>query len=252
VNPGGKLIMETGAAITDNHNDTGLSSLLLYGGGFNIETQAGLKGTLILKGGTIRGNSAVFGGGVHAYGNFTMEGGEITGNTAVSSGGGVCVNEGVFTMTGGTISGNYSVGDATEVLDAAFPPPPNPIYRVGGGGVYVLGAFTMKGGTISGNISDAYGGGVLILGKWWSGDIYSTFTKTGGIIYGKDGSPNQNTAAATDPITGATGHAVYAAAYAIDSSGAQLKQRNNTSGPTGNLTYTVNILGIHAAPTAWD
>jgi hypothetical protein len=151
------------------------------------------------------------------------------------------VNEGVFTMTGGTISGNHTVGNATMILDATFPLPGNLIYRIGGGGVYVLGDFTMKGGTISGNSSDTYGGGVLILGKWWSGDAYSAFTKTGGLIYGNDGSPNQNTAATT-------GQAVYAAAYAIDPSGA-LKERNATSAPGNNLTYIVNTQGIHAA---WD
>jgi hypothetical protein len=100
----------------------------------------------------------------------------------------------------------------------------------------------MKGGTISGNSSDTYGGGILILGKWWSGDIFSTFTKTGGVIYGNDGSPSQHTAAA-DPITGAAGHA---ATYAIDPSGAQLKQRNATAGSNDNLGYTVDSRGVLA------
>jgi hypothetical protein len=65
--------------------------------------------------------------------------------------------------------------------------------------VYVYpGTFEMSGGAINGNTAHSSGGGVY---------VYSTFTKTsaGGVIYGKDGGDNRNTAGEGDT----EGHAVY-------------------------------------------
>ena len=75
------------------------------GGGVNIASDS----TCILKGGTIRGNKAEWGGGVYAHGTFKMEGGAIADNNASGSGGGIhCGKEGTLNLTGGTISGNTS------------------------------------------------------------------------------------------------------------------------------------------------
>jgi hypothetical protein len=237
VKKGGTLIMEAGAAIMDNHNDYSDNYADWFGGGVNLYN----GGKFILKDGTISGNRALFGGGVHAWGTFIMEdGGKITYNIADSSGGGVCVNEGTFTMKGGTISNNSSSPssdsdgiDGIEELSGQIRDPDNDLplpvnltfgegaedhlydedleiefkYILrGGGGVYVLGTFIMEGGTISGNKSEGegYGGGVLILGKYWAGDIFSTFEKkTGGVI-------RNNAAALVDQ-----GGEVYASASAL-------------------------------------
>jgi hypothetical protein len=61
-----------------------------------------------MSGGTITGNAASNGGGVHiSGGTFTMSGGTITDNTA-SNGGGVYVGDysGTFIKKGGTIYGD--------------------------------------------------------------------------------------------------------------------------------------------------
>jgi hypothetical protein len=117
-----------------------------------------------------------------------MTGGEISGNTVSTSygvGGGVVVVDGSFTMSGGEITGN-----AASTMYGS------------GGGVYVASVntstiFTMSGGEISGN-SAPYGGGVYIYSS-----AGSSFSKTGGTIYGSNGGDLKNTA-----NTG-TGHAVY-------------------------------------------
>jgi hypothetical protein len=166
----------TGGTISGNETNSNNDS---YGGGVCI---AG--GTFTMEGGTIGGtttdekNTANYGGGVYLEdGIFNMSGGTIGGNEALgslSNGGGVFVYNGTFTMSGGTISSNSAFEN--------------------GGGVYVGGtgsSFAMTGGSISGNTA-GYGGGVFV----HSG----TFTKDGGIIYGKDATTDslKNTANITD------------------------------------------------------
>lgn len=56
-------------------------------------------------GAVVRGKNA--GGGVFVRGTFIMSGGEISGNTASNNGGGVCKGRGgTFNANGGTVSGN--------------------------------------------------------------------------------------------------------------------------------------------------
>jgi hypothetical protein len=116
----GTLRMEDGSLVTGNNG---------YSGVF-ID-----KGIFTMQGGTISGNSGIFGGaGVWVSGGtFTMQGGTISGNTASQRGGGVYItNRGTFTMQGGIISGNTSGNE--------------------GGGVYVEnGTFNKVGGNINGN-----------------------------------------------------------------------------------------------------
>jgi hypothetical protein len=121
-------------------------------------------------------------------GPFTMHGGEISGNKGTKKGGlggGVVVYT-TFTMNGGKISGNTSS------------------FNQSGGGVAVHGGtFTMNGGEISGNATGSdygYGGGVFVND--------GAFIKTGGIIYGKDGTANENKV-----DYDIWGHAVFYAAY---------------------------------------
>jgi hypothetical protein len=215
VKNGGTLIMEDGAVIEQNYNDYTDKDPDFFGGGVSLShDETAPPPAFTLRNATIRKNYARLGGGVHAYGNFTMgDGGEISYNTAQGSGGGVCVNEGRFTMTGGIISCNTAGGDSSynasiEGIDEVndFQGQNICFQRNGGGGVYVLGTFIMTGGTISGNeafpnsIADSYGGGVLILGRYYARPAFSTFKKTGGAIKGN---------------TGAYGSQVYAAAIAL-------------------------------------
>jgi hypothetical protein len=114
---------------------------------------------------------------------FTMNAGTISGNTAATNnGGGVYVEAGNFNM-----NGNAVIRDNEA--------------KVNGGGVYFDSSenFTMNRGTNSGNkAATGYGGGVYIAG--------GGFTKTGGIIYGKDELDDRKNTAAADRY----GHAVSA------------------------------------------
>jgi hypothetical protein len=95
----------------------------------------------------------------------------------------------------------------------------------------------MEGGTISGNKSEGegYGGGVLILGKRWSGeDSFSTFSKTGGVIYGNDDDEDKKNIASDDN----KGHAIYAAAYALSTNEPRVK--DSMVGVEDSLNYTVS------------
>jgi hypothetical protein len=158
-----------------------------------------------MSGGAVRGNTvSSYGGGVGVFSNgtFSMNGGEVSGNTAYH-GGGVYVDGGAFTMNGGEVSRNTA--------------------SVGGGvGVRYGGTFRMSGGEVKGNtatFTGGGGGGVCIF--YGNSATITTFTKTGGIIYGNDNIPaNNNTA------TG-RGHTVY-----IDDTS---KQRNATAGSGVNL-----------------
>jgi hypothetical protein len=135
------------------------------------------RGTFIMEGGSISGNTAHNGGGVFVEeSTFTMKGGIISGNTASDNAGAVMVQQrSSFTMEGGIISGNT----------AAF-----------GGGVRVgeQATFIMEGGTIygssaeGGNANTAPSGAALrvfdsaIAAKWGTGGTYTKggIPQTGG------------------------------------------------------------------------
>jgi|GEM_PF-786921 len=153
VNTGGALVMNTGARITGNANDS--TEFETEGGG--VRVNAG--GMFTLNGGEIFGNSSARnGGGVFVYfgGTLIMNYGEISRNSARGAGGGaVILDGGTFVMNYGEISGNTADG--------------------GGGGVGNAGTFYMHGGINSGNTTSWLGGGVLNFG---------VFRASGGIIHG--------------------------------------------------------------------
>ncbi|MHA0042772.1 beta strand repeat-containing protein [Deinococcus sp. PEB2-63] len=141
-----------------------------------------------ISGGTIRGNSSMYGGGIDTWRDLTLTGGtiekntatesgggiifirpgrtyriggtaQISGNTAVASGGGIQVGRSAqLTMDGGSISGN----SVTGTVD-------------GGGGVRITSGstFNLAGGDIKGNTAVKTGGGVTVNG---------TMNMTGGNI----------------------------------------------------------------------
>jgi hypothetical protein len=207
---GGALQMNEGASICGN-SGVGVSvhtgSFSMNGGTISGNSGVGVSvygGSFSMSGGTISGNS----GGVSVYGggSFTMSGGTISGNSSSNSGGGVVVHGGSFSMSGGIISGNSFFS---------------------GGGVYMYGgSFNMSGGTISGNSASGGGGGGVYVGS------SSTFTKTGGTIYGYTaGDSNSNVVKDSSGVVlihYITGHAVY-----VESS--PVKRRETTAGPGDNL-----------------
>ena len=191
IGEGGIFRMEGNTSVTGNTGDfdSGQS-----GCGVRVDS----NGIFIMQGGTITGNSGVYGeqgvGGVLAMGGtFIMEGGTISANQ--SNGVAVLGEEGIFIMQGGTISGNYGGVDVNS--DATFIMQDGTISGNTGNGVlvHIRGIFTMQGGTISGNNNSGVyvkstfimeggtisgnstfnGGGVRVLG---------TFTMRGGTISG--------------------------------------------------------------------
>lgn len=125
--------MSGNAMISNNETD-------YYGGGLHVEGSE-----VNMTGGTITGNKAKKGGGVHvtAESKFMMTGGTISGNTADNSGGGLCVNNNsLLTMADGSVKDN--------------------ICSSGAGGVKVNnGSFILKGGSIENN-KGTYGGGIRL------------------------------------------------------------------------------------------
>lgn len=144
---GGGTISENTAKNNDSNSPNG------DGGGVSINSY----GEFTLNNGTISGNKAVYGAGVHVNssdgsGKFTMKGGTISGNTASGSknsgGGGIHLYKGTFTMNGGTVSGNKAEGNTIDS---------------GGGGIYIYSGntFTMTGGTFTENNADRGKGAFL-------------------------------------------------------------------------------------------
>jgi hypothetical protein len=230
------------------------STFTMYGG--TISRNEGSSGggvlvrssTFIMYGGTISRNEGGSGGGVYLGSGsmFTMTGGEISNNSIYIAGGGVAVwNDCMFTMTGGKISNNVSgSGGGVYVQSATFAMNGGTIsensatnvYGGDGGGVLVGGTFTMTKGEIWGNIaaSGRRGGGVFMR----STSLPHRFSKTGGKIYGDDGTNNpKNNKAAQG------GHAVY-----IDDDSSPLF-KNTTVGLGDNLYYNDPE---HGTSSSWD
>jgi hypothetical protein len=176
---GAELVLEGGAAVTDNR-----------GAGDGGGVSAGKGGTLIMNGGEIRGCRAGMGGGAVNVegGRFIMNGGMIGGNIGLYNGGGVCVvGGGVFIMNSGSIEDNSTAinGGGVVVRSGVFTMNGGSIRgnsATDGGGVAVEqgAAFTMMGGRISENRANNNGGGVWVRS--------GTFTMNGGVIYGIENS----------------------------------------------------------------
>ena len=219
----GKLTLNSaGSIINLGGNQTLIidsSNLILEGFAPNTAAVIEVTGaTLELKAGTITNNdssgASAGGVGVSQNGIFTMSGGTISNNKG-HFGGGVASNGGTINMSDGTINGNEAVNGS-------------------GGGVYVgrFTVFNMSGGTISGNSTNRSGGGVGLVGITFNdGEWYGAINKTGGTIYGNDGSANSNSAAHT-------GHAISYLPYFRDA--------------TSNTTDNINNDAVPAIPNAVD
>jgi uncharacterized repeat protein (TIGR02543 family) len=169
INSGGKLVMNTGAAIANTYNGVSLDST---GGVVYVMN----NGIFSMNGGTISGNTASSTCSKSAPNNSQWD--SSAGVIYVASGG-------TFSMSGGTISGNTVSSNSTN---------PNPTSQANAGGrttsyagvIYVAngGTFNMSGGTISdNNVKCSVSGGVLYLPYPIGGYVYSRAESYCGVIY---------------------------------------------------------------------
>ena len=151
-------------------------------------------GNVNVEGGTITGNTAVYGGGICGVydAKITMSSGEVSGNSAIKgyntlvgssgtgTGGGVCVWRGAtMDFSGGTISGNKAFNRGGGI-------------SVGGGNTFAYDnqtILTMTSGTISDNEAGSAGGGIFVQAgvapdKGYGPATYCVAKITGGTLSG--------------------------------------------------------------------
>jgi hypothetical protein len=212
---GGGVFVYDGSFTMSGGEITGNTATGPGGGVFSNNSSFTMSGTAKITDNT----TADHGGGVFSTNNstFTMnDTAKISENTANDDGGVKVNNESTFTMNGGEISDNTVVSDngvggglsvdngSTFTMKAGAKITGNTTTYVGGGViVHNESTFTMEGGEISGNsatglqgVSGGAGGGVAV--------VDASFSKTGGILYGKDGNATDNTVS-----SGSNGHGVY-------------------------------------------
>ncbi|GBF05356.1 hypothetical protein DAERI_040116 [Deinococcus aerius] len=135
----GGTVNMTGGAIRGNRV-TGTAQGQGGGGGIRMYT----NGVMTASGGSIRDNTALFGGGVFVGGafnnepasRFTLAGATISGNRATAYDGGGILNDGVTSIQSGGVTGNSAVtkgGGVSNTRDATF---------------------TQTGGSVTGNTPD--------------------------------------------------------------------------------------------------
>ncbi|MBR3020620.1 MAG: hypothetical protein IKH57_26730 [Clostridia bacterium] len=85
-----------------------------------INIRAGAIPTLRDSGGSgvLTGGFRDNGGGIVNRGTLIMEGGSVTGNTALKSGGGIA-NYGTMVLTGGSVTGNTALRDGSDIFNEA-------------------------------------------------------------------------------------------------------------------------------------
>lgn len=154
--------------IVDNHCG-------LYGGGVYVFNSSAQTKTVNFNGGTMVGNSAMYGGGVCVDGRIDLNIGnvEIAENIATNGGGACLMNNAFMNFGVGQIKNNSAVKQSSLVYNTAYGVPINSVEGVGGG-VYLdsntklvfnyaenLGLFGNKADT-GGNEIFANGDGTLV------------------------------------------------------------------------------------------
>jgi predicted outer membrane repeat protein len=159
------------------------------GGAIKIGGDASGRAVLTISGGTIRGNTAEYGGGIsiNAYTTLTMTGGVIEHNTATTDSGG-----GISSWNGS----NVSIENSWPVIDISGGEIRNNQAAEHGGGVYSHAKFTLTAGTIHHNSvtgSGGVGGGIYREGSHanssfsvpvsWTDNVYDNTADTGPQIH---------------------------------------------------------------------
>lgn len=238
----GKAVITVENNVTFTLTDCGTAGTITHSSG---ETGCGVTvsagGTFYMYGGTISGNKAEYGGGVHvstssestAQTTFNLYGGSISGNTATASGGGVYVGGGVFKM-----SPAQSEGEAGTSSPAPSITGNKAVGTSGKGGVYigkpnnVSGTFTMQTGTISKNTATQYGGGVYVDGG-------STFTMSPAQSTGEAGTASPAPSITENTVSNGSGGGVYLNNGSFKVSG-PVSVKDNTTG-SGTSAVTSNV-----------
>jgi hypothetical protein len=162
--------------VTITDTTIGGNSATSSGGGLE-DNSGGLAsnngGVISISGCTVRGNSAVLGGGLHSYGGMvTVARSAIHDNAATDGGGlyGVGKVGSLVTITGSFIGANSAAdsaglannGGTMTITDSTIRGNSATGNGVAGGGVdnYTGGTLTILRSTISGNYAGAYGGGI--------------------------------------------------------------------------------------------
>ncbi|MBR6155224.1 MAG: hypothetical protein IKQ43_12390 [Treponema sp.] len=139
---GGGIYLKTGSLTIEN-GVTISGNSATYGGGIYINSNNGCNVTI--NGGEIKGNNATDGGAIYNLASLMIKGGTISGNSAVTSGGGI-YNAETVTMTSGTIGGSGE-SDLNTITGTSGK----------GGAVYQNGTFKVSGsayvypGTVNSN-----------------------------------------------------------------------------------------------------
>jgi predicted outer membrane repeat protein len=158
-------------------SDNTSSSKIVAISGLNIAGGATVRGinnleNLTVENCTIRGHTALFGGGIynHAPGTLIVRGSTISGSTAAGNGGGI-YSVGILTVENSSVSGNSAGGHGGGIINH-----PNGTVTVlnstisantaglGGGGIRNDGLLTVQNSAISGNAANQKGGGIYNTG----------------------------------------------------------------------------------------
>ena len=246
---GGLFIFGSDCSVTLNGCTFSNCKNSLNGGAVQVSGDTA-RSTLIINDDTIITNcSAIFGGGIGAFGcDVTLNGGEIIGNTASNSGGGMTVAGrsaalgSTLTINGGTITGNTAAANdggginAQNTIIAILGGEISNNTAMGfGGGVNVLTTITaqaalrISGGTIIGNSIRNFGGGIGVQSR------LSELTMTGGLI-------SQNSA--TIPTGSNQGGGIYVqAGNTFEMSGGTIF--SNTAGSGGGIFLNNSTLNLN-------
>ena len=245
-------VIEIGSGNTLNLYDCADTSGTITGGNATKENTAyrggGVRvlsgGTFNMYNGTISGNSAYQGGGVHNDGTFNMSGGTISNNNTTEHGGGIFNGSNApFTMSGGTISNNTSAQNGGGVFNNA---------------TTGSAAVTISGGTITNNTATGLGGGVY---NNSSGDLKRIISLSGGKITGNNGSNVYLTSTETIDVTGelSTGTSVgitmasigvFTNSTTVDYNDASKFSSDNSSYVVGKKTNGQLFIGTSASVTS--
>jgi hypothetical protein len=140
-----------GGTISGNRACSGGGIHVNSGGVFNLHNDGSVENNQTLRSGTSGGH----GGGVYVNGTFNMDGGSVARNTAAYDGGGVAINSGTLNFSNGTITENAVPLTGTD----------DPATRRYGGGIWTSSSsnsvLNMTGGTVSKNRA-YYGAGINI------------------------------------------------------------------------------------------
>jgi predicted outer membrane repeat protein len=164
-NDEGKLTVADSTFCGNSASDSPFSSFHVVGGAID-----NFGATATVTDCTLSNNSASFGGGISSFGTLVVRGSTLCGNSAVDSGGGIDVEFGTATLQLCTLSGNsagatggglFNPGNTVTVTDSTL----SGNFALSGGGIWngISATLGVRGSTFSGNTASDSGGGIYNL-----------------------------------------------------------------------------------------